>query len=276
MSQQHARQDLEVRNTDSFVAITLDPLQPFTSNIVIPITNLSMAESSLAADLLADFNESENEDEDFGIENKASHSPEPSRSKSRDFLELDGDEEEDGSEDEEMGGVFSGTTRGESDLADDDDEEARKAKVEKMQLGGVDDVRSVAGLMKVLEPVLEVCVFYIQSDFSLLYTVKVDADFRNRKSNITRPYRHRQGPKEVSKIIQSTSFLSSPMPTPYLSIMKSSSCTSSFVIIMLFDSPSSRTSLPTRWTMRRLSPLLATTWISNPSRPGMGIACVPF
>ncbi|KAH8146580.1 uncharacterized protein LAJ45_09262 [Morchella importuna] len=114
-----------------------------------------MAESSLAADLLADFNESENEDEDFGIENKASHSPEPSRSKSRDFLELDGDEEEDSSEDEEMGGVFSGTTRGELDLADDDDEEARKAKVEKMQLGGVDDVRSVAGLMKVLEPVLE-------------------------------------------------------------------------------------------------------------------------
>ncbi|KAI5838027.1 hypothetical protein DFP73DRAFT_600470 [Morchella snyderi] len=113
-----------------------------------------MAESSLAADLLADFNESENEDEDFGIESKASHSPEPGRSKSRDFLELDGNEE-DGSEDEEMGGIFSGATRGESDLADDDDEEARKAKVEKMQLGGVDDVRSVAGLMKVLEPVLE-------------------------------------------------------------------------------------------------------------------------
>ena len=37
-----------------------------------------------------------------------------------------------------------------------DDEEATKAKVEKMQLGGVDDVRSVAGLMKTLEPVLEV------------------------------------------------------------------------------------------------------------------------
>ena len=41
-------------------------------------------------------------------------------------------------------------------ISDDDDEEARKAKVEKMHLGGVDDVRSVAGLMKVLEPVLEV------------------------------------------------------------------------------------------------------------------------
>jgi U4/U6 small nuclear ribonucleoprotein PRP31 len=135
-----------------------------------------MAESSLAADLLADFNESENEDEDFGIENKASHSPEPSRSKSRDFLELDGDEEEVGSEDEEMGGVFPGATRGESDLADDDDEEARKAKVEKMQLGGVDDVRSVAGLMKVLEPVLEVCVFYIESyPFPLLSLVSLSS-----------------------------------------------------------------------------------------------------
>jgi U4/U6 small nuclear ribonucleoprotein PRP31 len=37
-----------------------------------------------------------------------------------------------------------------------DDPEETKAKVEKMQLGGVRDVRSVAGLMKTLEPVLEV------------------------------------------------------------------------------------------------------------------------
>lgn len=37
-----------------------------------------------------------------------------------------------------------------------DDEEDTKARVEKMQLGGVHDVRNVAGLMKQLQPVLEV------------------------------------------------------------------------------------------------------------------------
>jgi U4/U6 small nuclear ribonucleoprotein PRP31 len=64
-------------------------------------------------------------------------------------MELDGDEE-DADEDEEMAGVNGAT----ADLVED--EEEAKAKVEKMQLGGVDDVRSVAGLMKTMEPVLEV------------------------------------------------------------------------------------------------------------------------
>ncbi|KAH0843324.1 hypothetical protein AYO21_10480 [Fonsecaea monophora] len=41
-----------------------------------------------------------------------------------------------------------------------DDEEDTKAKVEKMRLGGVRDVRSVAGLMKTLEPVLEKIAHY--------------------------------------------------------------------------------------------------------------------
>lgn len=64
---------------------------------------------------------------------------------------LDGDEE-DVSEDEETalgGGAANGTA------VDVEDEEEAKAKVEKMQLGGVNDVRSVAGLMKTLEPVLQ-------------------------------------------------------------------------------------------------------------------------
>lgn len=117
-----------------------------------------MAESSLAADLLADFNESENDDDGFGTENGVSHPPETSgpHIKPRDFMELDGDEEEGGDGDGEMGNIGPPAAHGSSGLADDDDEEARKAKVEKMQLGNVDDVRSVAGLMKVLEPVLEV------------------------------------------------------------------------------------------------------------------------
>ena len=65
-------------------------------------------------------------------------------------MELDDDEEEVGDEDEEM-------ANGDASKVDDiEDEEEAKAKVEKMQLGGVNDVRSVAGLMKTLEPVLEV------------------------------------------------------------------------------------------------------------------------
>lgn len=127
-----------------------------------------MAESSLAADLLADFNELENDDDDFGSENGVSHSPETNgpHIKMRDFMELDGDEEEDGDGDEKMGSTGPPVARGGSQLADDDDEEARKAKVEKMQLGNVDDVRSVAGLMKVLEPVLEVSFVEFHHCFS--------------------------------------------------------------------------------------------------------------
>lgn len=62
-------------------------------------------------------------------------------------MDLDGGEGEDG--DEEMSGFDTGKK------APEDPEEA-KARIEKMQLKGVTDVRSVAGLMKTLEPVLEV------------------------------------------------------------------------------------------------------------------------
>jgi hypothetical protein len=67
-------------------------------------------------------------------------------------MELDGDEEE-VDEDEDMTGMNNGT------IDALDDEEEAMAKVEKMQLGAVKDVRSVAGLMKTLEPVLEVSTF---------------------------------------------------------------------------------------------------------------------
>jgi U4/U6 small nuclear ribonucleoprotein PRP31 len=72
-------------------------------------------------------------------------------------MDLDGDEEE-ADEDDDMAGM---QTSG----LDEEDEEEAKAKVEKMQLGGVDDVRSVAGLMKTLEPVLEVSDFLFPSAY---------------------------------------------------------------------------------------------------------------
>lgn len=65
-------------------------------------------------------------------------------------MDLDGGEGED--EDMDMGG-FDAVKK-----APEDPEEAR-ARVEKLQLKGVNDVRSVAGLMKTLEPVLEVSQF---------------------------------------------------------------------------------------------------------------------
>ena len=53
------------------------------------------------------------------------------------------------------------------ELEDEGDEEEAKAKVEKMQLGGVSDVRSVAGLMKTLEPVLQVSPLFFPSHLFL-------------------------------------------------------------------------------------------------------------
>ncbi|ENH60568.1 U4/U6 small nuclear ribonucleoprotein Prp31, partial [Fusarium oxysporum f. sp. cubense race 1] len=66
----------------------------------------------------------------------------------RDAMELDGDAETRDDEDSDDG------------LNDREDSEATKVKVEKMQLGGVKDVRSVASLMQTLEPILERIAHY--------------------------------------------------------------------------------------------------------------------
>ncbi len=117
--------------------------------------------STLADELLQDFEDSGSEDEsapNYGfIQDEATTSTNGllRKTKNQDQdggMELDGDEEAVGDEDEQM---MDGDTNGNAlDVADD--EEAMKAKVEKMELGAVEDVRSVAGLMKTLEPVLEV------------------------------------------------------------------------------------------------------------------------
>ncbi|KAM3074158.1 U4/U6-U5 snRNP complex subunit prp31 [Clarireedia jacksonii] len=112
--------------------------------------------STLADELLQDFEDSGSEGE--GDENAhlfadpdevgASMNGNTTRQSGANDMELDGDEEP-VDEDEEMAGL-NGAVKEEAE-----DEEETKAKVEKMQLGGVNDVRSVAGLMKQLEPVLE-------------------------------------------------------------------------------------------------------------------------
>ena len=65
-------------------------------------------------------------------------------------MELDGDEEEPDDAD------IDASAPSHLKMEDAEDEEETKARVEKMELKTVSDVRSVAGLMKQLEPVLEV------------------------------------------------------------------------------------------------------------------------
>lgn len=112
--------------------------------------------STLADELHNDFEDSGSEGEDeqqTGLLQDGS--PQPATNKkafaSDDTMVLDGDEE-DLDEEEEM----DAATASNDAVAEVEDEEEAKAKVEKMQLGGVNDVRNVAGLMKTLEPVLEV------------------------------------------------------------------------------------------------------------------------
>ena len=116
--------------------------------------------SNLAEELLQDFEDSGSDggddqahellrdDEHLAV--KGLRSNHLSTQKENGGMELDGDEEESDNEDEEMANGVG------TDGLDVDGEDEAKAKVEKMQLGGVEDVRSVAGLMKTLEPVLEV------------------------------------------------------------------------------------------------------------------------
>ncbi|KAH8592388.1 Prp31 C terminal domain-containing protein [Bisporella sp. PMI_857] len=106
--------------------------------------------STLADELLNDFEDSGSEGEGEAGEHQNgglfpdSDEQKPHAFKGNGHMELDGDEED---VDEDMEGM---------DLKDDiEDEEETKAKIEKMQLGDVDDVRSVAGLMRKLEPVLK-------------------------------------------------------------------------------------------------------------------------
>ncbi|KAI9815900.1 MAG: U4/U6-U5 snRNP complex subunit prp31 [Thelocarpon impressellum] len=116
--------------------------------------------STLADQLLQDFEDSGSDGEGAEAIDSPAAPPKPAvNGKRREAnytdhdggMELDDDEEAVGEADEEMANG-AGTS---GQALDDDDEEAAKAKVEKMQLSGVDDVRSVAGLMKTLEPVLE-------------------------------------------------------------------------------------------------------------------------
>ena len=111
--------------------------------------------ATLADELLNDFEDSGSEDgnrqNDFlgddDQEQSSGHALKDEASDVQTKMELDGDEEEVEDAEEEIAA---------HDLDDVPDENETKLRVEKMKLGGVGDVRTVAVLMKSLEPVLEV------------------------------------------------------------------------------------------------------------------------
>ena len=115
--------------------------------------------ATLADELLNDFEDSGSEDgnrqndvlDDEDREQSNGYTFKDESSNFQTKMELDDDEEEVEDEGEEQSGQYE--RRGLNDIPD---EEEIKAKVEKMNLRGVDDVRSVAVLMRALEPVLEV------------------------------------------------------------------------------------------------------------------------
>jgi len=82
---------------------------------------------------------------------------------SNEGMELDGDEEAPDDTDPDS------TVPSHLKMEDAEDEEETKARVEKMQLHNVGDVRSVAGLMKQLEPIIEVSS--AQSSILLLWAL---------------------------------------------------------------------------------------------------------
>lgn len=112
--------------------------------------------STLADELLQDFEDSgsENGEEqndvslDAGLDVDGPAVGPPKSHENGDMM-LDGDEEEGPDEDEEMGGMNGATEPAE-------DAEATKARVEKMQLGGVKDIRKVTTVMDRLDPLLKV------------------------------------------------------------------------------------------------------------------------
>jgi hypothetical protein len=114
--------------------------------------------TTIAEDLLNDFESDEEEQEngalfaDHGYSDEGLVDPinKLSGASNGEHMELEGDEERNDDADLDAAAPAHVT------MDDAEDEEEAKARIEKMQLASVSDVRSVAGLMKQLEPVMEV------------------------------------------------------------------------------------------------------------------------
>ena len=169
--------------------------------------------ATLAEELLNDFEDTGSEGEDQHSQDNgdtnlvASAQTDNDASHNETGMELDDDEEEVGNAD--IANRLSGTK---ADQEAEDAEET-KARIEKLQLRKVNDVRSVAGLMKTLAPVLEVSFFFFNmsiisftSVMLLVYNVRASVnspDLRrpsNRKSNTIKIYHQQSNPKTKDRL----------------------------------------------------------------------------
>ena len=111
--------------------------------------------STLADELLQDFegsgSEAGGDEHDDGFFGKAGLSNNAATNGDDTAMGELRDEDADEDQDADMMDGLDGDAAAATEEGDD-----AKAKIEKMQLGGVRDVRTVAGLMKTLTPVLEV------------------------------------------------------------------------------------------------------------------------
>ncbi|KAK5634746.1 hypothetical protein RRF57_010459 [Xylaria bambusicola] len=111
--------------------------------------------STLVDELLQDFEDSGSENSDaqndarLQLDDDTALSPKGDREQDGDMM-LDGDEEEEPDRDEYMGGLDDSIVNAM------EDQDAAKARVEKMQLANVSDVRKVTNVMDRLDPLLKV------------------------------------------------------------------------------------------------------------------------
>lgn len=111
--------------------------------------------ATVADELLNDFGDSGDENEEHVGEHEfqlGDEQDEHADGSQHGDMDLDGDEEAVG---DDGGGGGDGNVPGHLKMDDDETAEETKARVEKLELQSVSDVRSVAGLMKQLDPLLK-------------------------------------------------------------------------------------------------------------------------
>jgi U4/U6 small nuclear ribonucleoprotein PRP31 len=125
--------------------------------------------ATLADELLNDFEDSDSEqgEEKVDLPDSEQNGHANGGLNGLEGMEVDANEDED-----EVDVDEEASARKQLDL--DDNEDETKAKVEKMKLGGVNDVRNVAGLMKTLQPVLEVCQTHHRQSHTVIHAVTAD------------------------------------------------------------------------------------------------------
>lgn len=119
------------------------------------VRSVSPTMATVADELLNDFGDSGDENDEHPVEHEfhlGDMQDEHAGGSQNGDMDLDGDEEAVGDD----GGGSDGNVPGHLKMDDDETAEETKARVEKLELQSVTDVRSVAGLMKQLDPLLKV------------------------------------------------------------------------------------------------------------------------